>query len=52
MIEDYYRKIRKQLLSLKMHCFGSVLGDHSWLPRVLLTMAHRKQKLKRLGLEN
>ena len=40
MTEDYYQKIREQLVFFKMDCFRYVLGDHSWLPRVLLTMAH------------
>ena len=40
MTEACYQKIREQLVSLKMDCFGYVVGDHWWLPRILLTVAH------------
>ena len=38
--KDCYQKIREQLVSLMIDCFGYILGDHSWLLWVLLTMAH------------
>ena len=31
MTDYYYEKIREQLVSLKMDCFGYVLGNHSYL---------------------